>query len=156
MNPRHQIRARYEETQTVQIIMIPYYNFPFLFHTIVEFPACLNFFLLPDDQLPQPAPQAHAIIRQYAVLLLSSVMISTIFTFRVLDTTSGKVAGALALYHIAPLFRAGSRIITRTRFEMGQSVLKEPFLHFVIHSLCLGSLGLTCWNLHMYSYSPWA
>jgi hypothetical protein len=135
-------------------MMIPYYGFSFLLHAIVEIPACLNFFLFPNDQLLRPAPQAHAIIRQYAVLLFSSVMISMIFTFRVLDTTSGKVAGALALYHIAPVLRAGSRIITRSQFEMEHSLLKEPLLHFVVHSLCLGSLGLTCWNLYMYSYSP--
>jgi hypothetical protein len=137
-------------------MMIPYYGFSFLFHTIVEFPACLNFFLFPDDQLSRPAPQAHAIIRQYAVLLLSSVMISMIFTFRVLDTTSGKVAGALALYHVAPVLRAGSRVLTRTQLQMEHSLLKQPSLHFIVHSLCLGSLGLTCWNLHMYTCFPWA
>jgi hypothetical protein len=135
--------------------MISFYAFAFLLHAIVEIPACLNFMLFPDDQLPRPAPQAHAIVRQYAILLLSSVIISTAFTFRVMDTTSGRVAGALAFYHIAPLVRAWSRIITLAPSDKQQYLsLKDPFLHFVVHSVCLGSLGLTSWNLHMYSYAP--
>jgi hypothetical protein len=137
--------------------MIHFYAFAFSLHAIVEIPACLNFLLFPDDQLPRAAPQAHAIIRQYAVLLLSTVVISIAFTFRVLDATSGKVAGALAFYHIAPLVRALSRITSAAPSDTQDlPLLKNPLLHFVLHSICLGSLGLTCWNLYMYNCAPWA
>ncbi|KAH8684229.1 hypothetical protein BGZ60DRAFT_511295 [Tricladium varicosporioides] len=79
---------------------------PFWLHIIIELPASLNFFLRPSEQLPTPAPQAHAIIKQYAVLLLASNLIALTFALRPIDDTSKKVAGALAVYHIAPVLRA--------------------------------------------------
>jgi hypothetical protein len=136
--------------------MVSFHTFSFFLHAIVETPACLNFLFFPDDQLPVAAPQAHAIIRQYAVLLFCSVMIAVIFAYRAIpDITSRSVAGALALYHIGPLVRAWSRIDIRAPSDRQRlPLLKDPFLHFVVHSVCLGSLGLTCWNLHMYNCAP--
>ena len=131
--------------------------FSFLLHAIVETPACVNFLLFPDDQLPDSAPQAHAIIRQYAVLLFSSAIIAVTFACRATpDFASGNVAGALAIYHIGPFVRAWSRIDVRGTFDIRRhSLLKDPLLHFAVHSLCLGSLGLTCWNLSMYNCASW-
>ena len=136
--------------------MTSFHAFSFLLHAIVETPACLNFLLFPDDQLTVAAPQAHAIIRQYAVLLFCSVIIAVIFAHRAMpDITSGNVAGALAFYHIGPLVRAWARIDTRAPSDTQRTpLLKDPVLHFVVHSICLGSLGLTCWNLYMYNCAP--
>jgi hypothetical protein len=138
-------------------MVMSFCHFSFLLHALVETPACINFLLFPDDQLPVAAPPAHAIIRQYAVLLFCSIMIAVTFAYRsTLDVTSGKVAGALAFYHIAPLVRAWSRINTHAQSDIARlPLLKNPWSHFVIHSLCLGSLGSACWNLYMYNYVPW-
>lgn len=112
---------------------------PFWLHILIELPASLNFFFNPSEQLSSPAPQAHAIIKQYAVLLLVSNLISLIFALRPLDRTSRKVAGALALYHLAPLIRAASRI-GNDQYGMG---LGGPIVHMIVHGLCfLGLIGL--------------
>ncbi len=129
-------------------------TFSFVLHVFVELPACLNFLLAPDDQLPLSAPQAHAVIRQYAVLLFSSVLISVMFALRDQDIMTGKVAGALALYHIAPCIRAWSRIRGEVPKAQPRSFIKDPVLHLFLHSLCLGSLSLTCWSLYMSNLAP--
>lgn len=116
------------------------HRLPFLLHAIVEIPACLNFFLFPDDQLSIPTPHAHAIIRQYAVLLFSSVCISIILAFKDKDSTSGKIAGALAIYHIAPCVRAWSRSQARVPSE-SYVLMKDPSLHFYVHLVCFVSLA---------------
>ncbi|KUJ12287.1 uncharacterized protein LY89DRAFT_688036 [Mollisia scopiformis] len=112
---------------------------PFWLHILIEFPASLNFFFNPSEQLPSPGPQAHAIIKQYAVLLLVSNLIAGIFALRPLDRTSRNVAGALAVYHLAPLVRAASRI-GNARYGNG---LGGPVVHVVVHGACLlGLFGL--------------
>ena len=126
----------------------------FVLHAVVELPACLNFLLFPDDQLPLSAPQAHAVIRQYAILLFSSILISVLFALRDQDSTSGMVAGALAVYHIAPCIRAWSRIRAEERKAPRRSFIKDPVLHMFLHSLCLGSLSLTCWSLYLSNLAP--
>jgi len=111
---------------------------PFWAHVLIELPAAFNFLLHPSEQLPIPAPQAHAIIQQYGALLLVSVNIALIFAVRPVDPTSRKVSGALALYHLAPLSRAVSRI-RKGDFEYGQG-LGGPWVHLVVHFIVL--LGL--------------
>ncbi|KAH8601389.1 hypothetical protein B0O99DRAFT_480858, partial [Bisporella sp. PMI_857] len=85
-------------------------RYPFWVHGLIELPAGLNFLLRPSEQLSSPAPQAHPIIRQYGTLLLSSVIVALIFGTQPISTSSQNVAGALALYHLAPLARAFRRI----------------------------------------------
>jgi hypothetical protein len=55
------------------------------------------------------------------------------------------VAGALALYHIAPIIRAGSRIaggdVRLAQEGKGAKGLGGPVLHFIVHSICLLGLG---------------
>ncbi|KAI4280105.1 MAG: hypothetical protein L6R35_005975 [Caloplaca aegaea] len=72
---------------------------PFLLHMIVELPASIAFFLNPSMTLSQSQPHAHAVIRQYALLLMSSNIIAYNFIFRSPDETSASVAAALAVYH---------------------------------------------------------
>jgi hypothetical protein len=111
---------------------------PFWFHLLIELPASINFFLQPSEQLSSPAPQAHAIIRQYAVLLFVSNLIALIFALRPVDGTSRNVASALSVYHLAPLMRAGSRIVEGGG-EYGKG-LGGPALHLVVHGLCFAGL----------------
>ncbi|KAE9380588.1 hypothetical protein N431DRAFT_432868 [Stipitochalara longipes BDJ] len=112
---------------------------PFWFHLLIEFPASINFFFNPSEQLSSPAPQSHIIVRQYAVLLLVSALIALIFALRPIDETSRYVAGALSVYHVAPLMRAGSRILER-RGEYGRG-LGGPTVHLIVHTICFAGLA---------------
>lgn len=128
---------------------------PFCLHILIELPASINFFLFPSAQVstsastPPVSAPAGALIRQYAVLLLSSNLIALIFALQPINSTSRQVAGALAVYHLAPVIRAGSRI-RAGELELGQKVegsrmkgLGGPLLHFAVHSVCLlGLVGL--------------
>jgi hypothetical protein len=112
---------------------------PFWAHIAAELPASINFFLRPSEQLSSPAPQAHAIIRQYAILLLVSNIIALIFALRPVDATSQHVGGALSLYHAAPFVRAARRILSGDEGYRGG--LGGPAVHLVMHSVCLMTLG---------------
>lgn len=91
--------------------MISHLNVPFFFHIVGEIPASYNFLAHPSSTLPQPQPYAHPVIRQYALLLVSTNLIAGIFLFCDRPTTvSCKVAGALAIYHLGPLMRAVTKI----------------------------------------------
>ncbi|PMD65424.1 uncharacterized protein K444DRAFT_180082 [Hyaloscypha bicolor E] len=111
---------------------------PFWLHFLIELPASMNFFLNPSEQLSSPAPQAHPILKQYAVLLFVTTLIALIFALRPIDGTSRNVAGALSVYHLAPLMRAGSRIVEGSG-EYGKG-LGGPILHLVVHLLCFVGL----------------
>ncbi len=111
-------------------------NIPFLLHILLELPASITFFLSPSTQLQLPSPpptpraysQAHALIRQYAVLLLVSNLVALICVLQPtaiddilgiraegkvveVERLRGNVAGALAVYHLAPLVRAVGRMV---------------------------------------------
>ena len=106
-------------------------GFPFILHLLVEVPACINFFIFPSDQLRTPAPQAHAVIRQYAILLLSSNLIAATFASTSTEgTTARLVGGALGIYHVAP----GVRALCRIRKS---GAMAQPVLHLIAHSTCL-------------------
>lgn len=124
------------------------YSLPFLIHALVETPASYNFFVYPSDQLGAHTPIAHAIIRQYACLLLVSVLVSLSFARRPPDMLSGQVAGAFSLYHIAASTRAGSRLQQQLS-EGRQIVLSEAFLHLVVHGICFGSFWHHCWSFYL-------
>ncbi|KAI9871303.1 MAG: hypothetical protein M1830_003058, partial [Pleopsidium flavum] len=68
---------------------------PFLLHILLELPASILFFLRPSTQLPHPHPPSHALIRQYAILLLSSNLIAFVFlVYRVEGGGGGGAGGA--------------------------------------------------------------
>ena len=118
---------------------------PFWIHILIEAPASINFFFNPSEQLPSPASQAHAIIRQYAVLLLVSNLIALIFALRPLDQTGKNVAAALSVYHLAPVVRAGTRIFYSFYGDSYGQGLGGPWLHLSVHGGCfvaLSTLGL--------------
>lgn len=121
------------------------YNLGFLIHIIIEIPASINFFCFPSRQLGIHTPQAHAVIRQYAVLLLVSVLLATVFVARPLDNTAGKVAGALALYHIAPFVRSVVRLHRQTQAR-APIIYSEAFLYVFVHSVCFAALLHHCWT----------
>lgn len=124
------------------------YNLPFLLHAIVETPASLNFFLFPSNQLGAHTPNAHAVIRQYACLLLASVWVSLAFIQRPPDALSGQVAGAFSFYHIAASIRASSRMQQHVS-KANHTVSSEAILHLVVHSFCFGSMWYHCWTFYL-------
>ena len=131
--------------------IMSFHKVSFLLHAAIETPAAINFLLFPNDQLSSPSPQAHPVIRQYAMLLLSTVIISFIIAFKPLDIVSGKIAGALAIYHCGPLIRATCKLASRKRLRE-RSLLGQPWLHLILHSICLVSLGSSCWSLYLSHY----
>lgn len=112
--------------------MIGIVQFAFLLHLVIETAASVNFMLRPSATLLAPQPHSHAIIRQYALLLISSNIIAVVMLNREVDTTSGKIAGALGVYHFGPVMRAVSRIVQKSS---GRG-LNEPWLHAFAHVLC--------------------
>jgi hypothetical protein len=117
----------------------------FLLHIVIEVPAALNFLLFPSRQLTIYSPQAHAVVRQYAVLLFTSVIISALFLFRIHDELSGQVAGALSLYHIGPSIRSVARL--RTRLREGRGLFpSEPAFYLVLHMLAGAALSHSWWT----------
>ncbi len=115
-------------------------HLPFLFHILVELPASVGFFLRPSATLPAAQPDAHALIRQYALLLLSTNLIAGAFLFEPSSPSSRRVAGAFALYHVGPIVRAWNRVSAgegTTRISEGW---KGPWLHLAVHGICAVAL----------------
>lgn len=120
-------------------------NLCFLLHILVEIPALINFMVYPSKQLGVYTPHAHAIIRQYALLLLCSVLIAWLFLTRIKDDLTGQVAGVLAVYHIGPATRSLGRI--REHARLGQRILPtEASLYLVVHLICGLNLALCFWQ----------
>lgn len=112
-------------------------SIPFALHIVVEVPAVLQFALYPSSTLQVPQPHAHAVVRQYALLLLSTIVIAVIFVVASGDQIwiERGVAGSLSLYHLGPIIRAIDR---GQRGEgRGRRSLQRPWMHAVVH--------LTCW-----------
>lgn len=121
------------------------YNIGFLLHIIIEIPASFNFFVFPSRQLGTNTPHAHAVIRQYAVLILTSNLVALAFLWRPMDELSGKIAGSLAIYHIAPSIRSISRLTRQAR--QGRPLIpSEAFLYLVVHTICGAALLLHFWS----------
>lgn len=121
---------------------------PFILHIIIELPAALSFAFFPSATLSIAQPHAQAVIRQYALLLLSTIIIAAVFS---LQDRGGHgpnmpergVASALALYHLGPLIRAGHR--SRRGEGTGRGLLGQPWLHVLVHVLCCLALGGRGW-----------
>lgn len=120
-------------------------NIPLLLHILIELPASLNFFFRPSATLAVEQPYAHAVIRQYALLLMTSNLIALIFLYQPPDAVSRKIAGAMALYHFGPLVRAGCRIWDGER--NGEGGLGGPWVHMGLHGVCGGALILKAINI---------
>ena len=115
---------------------------PFILHVVIEMPASLSFALKPSSTLLAPQPHAHPVIRQYALLLMSTNIIAGMCALhdngaQSSNQTSGLVrwvAGALALYHLGPITRAMGR---HQRREGSDSVpWAQPWVHVLVHCLC--------------------
>ena len=123
---------------------------PFILHIVIELPAAIFFAFRPSATLSKPQPQAQAVIRQYALLLLSTIIIAAAF---VKHNQKGdgpmqerSVASALALYHLGPLIRAAHR--SSKGEDTARHVLVQPWLHVLVHVLCcllLGGRGCLWW-----------
>ncbi|PHH85788.1 hypothetical protein CDD83_11173 [Cordyceps sp. RAO-2017] len=124
-------------------------------HMLVETPAALGFALAPSSTLPQPQPHAHAVIRQYGVLLLvTNLIVAALLLPPPGDeapaghtTLHRRVATALALYHIGPTGRALLRLSRpegeeeqRRRAGKAVSLFRSPGLHLLLHVLCFAAL----------------
>lgn len=123
--------------------MVEAYQIAFMLHTLVEVVAALNFMFFPSKQLGRHSPEAHPIIRQYSLLLLSSAATSFIFARQPWTTSSQHVAAALALYHIGPILRSISRLIRQ--LKQSRAVwASEAMLFLIVHMCCLASLLSIC------------
>lgn len=136
----------------LSIMYITTYSTPFLFHIILETPAAIAFALFPSATLRTPQIQAHAVIRQYALLIWSTVLISAAFACWSNDLLSldphtrmleHQVAGALALYHLGPLARAGRRMWD----VEGRCWRAMPCLHLLSHGACGMALAGRAYDL---------
>jgi hypothetical protein len=114
-------------------------------HVLVEIPAAIGFLLFPSATLSKSQPEAHAVLRQYGILLFSTNIIVAFFLSSkmsmpesVYEFLERRVAGALALYHVGPLCRAAARIYRQGR---AQHVLTGPWLHLALHGICFISLA---------------
>ena len=125
------------------------HSFPFILHIVIELPAAISFAFFPSATLSIPQPHAQAVIRQYALLLFSTVVIAAVFVRQDRDGNGPtmqerSVASALGLYHLGPLIRAAHR--SRRRKGSGRHVLGQPWLHVLMHVLCCLSLGGRGWH----------
>lgn len=121
---------------------------PFILHIVIELPAALSFALFPSATLSIPQPHAQAVIRQYALLLLSTIIIAAVFVQQNQKGHGPKmpergVASALALYHLGPLVRAVHRFGRKQ--GTGRGFLGQPWLHVLVHVLCCLALGGRGW-----------
>ena len=108
-----------------------------LLHLIIEVPASLGFLLGPSATLAVSQPAAHAVIRQYGLLLLcTNIIVLLVAELDYIEgdyhLIAGLVAGikaALALYHVGPLIRALSKLMARNA---------SPWAYMVafLHGLC--------------------
>ena len=74
---------------------------------------------------------------------MSTNIIVAVLLNREMDTLSGKVAGALVVYHVGPVVRAISRI---RRGDLGgggggSGGLGGPWLYALVHILCAACLS---------------
>ena len=126
-------------------------SLPFILHIVVELPAALFFAFSPSATLSKPQPHAQAVIRQYALLLLSTIIIAAVFVPEDRKGDRPKmeeriVASALGLYHLGPLIRAAHRF--RRGKGTGRYLPSQPWLHVLVHMLCcllLGGRGCLWW-----------
>lgn len=110
------------------------YNVAFVLHAAIEIPAAINFMLFPSKQLGKNTPNAHPVVRQYALLLVSSVLIAIAFAIRSTDEISRTVAGCLAVYHLGPALRSLSRLAAQ--YQRSEALLmSEAFLYLTCHVL---------------------
>ena len=125
-------------------------SIPFTLHALVELPAAYMFAFSPSATLSNPrTSDANAVIRQYALLLLSSTVIAATFAFEDWVGHEGgsveqRVAGALALYHFGPLIRALSR--SRREEARGSSLPGNPLVHALLHLNCGIALAGRFWD----------
>ncbi|KAL8832041.1 MAG: hypothetical protein Q9170_005038 [Blastenia crenularia] len=132
-----------ENLQQRRPTIIRMIHLAFFFHILIELPASIAFLANPSMTLSQPQPHAHAVIRQYALLLMSSNIIAYTFLFRPADGVSGAVAAALALYHVGPLVRAGYRIRSGYGGRVHEKGLGGlgPRVHLIAHLIGLIALA---------------
>lgn len=112
-------------------------QFALILHLVIETTAAINFFLRPSATLSIPQPYSHGVIRQYALLLLTTnIIVALVLNRAIHDALSGQIAAAVALYHVGPFIRAVSRIC---RGKNGD-VLGGAWLHAFSHLLCAACL----------------
>lgn len=128
--------------------MIVYgYDVAFVSHIVVEIPAFAMFMIYPSRQLNHYTPTAHAVIRQYALLLLSSIIISATFAVRPHSELSCYVALALAIYHVGPTLRALSYVVEGLDSSKRHPKFAEHCLYAIVHILCGSMLLFTALGL---------
>lgn len=125
----------------VPVEQMPHFNTPYSLHIFGEFGASYGFFVSPSSTLAQPQPYAHAVLRNYALLLTSTNLIAANFLFQERPSSlSCRTAGALALYHLGPLMRAALKIRNGERMGTWKG-MGGAWVHVIFHSVTLAALG---------------
>lgn len=117
------------------------YNVAFVLHVAIELPAALSFMVNPSRQLGRCTPHAHAVVRQYALLLFSSILVALVFIPHPADCVSGRVAASLAIYHVGPTVRSWYRVCGTGSLPHAIS-WGEGLLYFIVHAVCGTALFL--------------
>lgn len=115
-------------------------HLPFLFHIIVEIPASVGFLLHPSATLAAAQPEAHGVIRQHALLLTSTNLVAWNFLFEDSSPLSGRIAAALALYHVGPIMRSWNRTKAEEAATRMPGGWRGPWLHLGVHGVCAVAL----------------
>ena len=102
---------------------------------MTELPGSLGFFFSPSATLQIPQPYAHALIRQYALLLATTIGIAAIFLFQPATRTSRYIAGSFAFYHLGPIARAMNRLWIGKQGDAGKG-MANPWIHLIVHFIC--------------------
>ena len=105
-------------------------------HAGVELAAGLNFLVRPSSTLAVPQPHAHAVIRQYGVLLLCTSAIATWAALQPENSVTRDIARMLALYHLAPALRAGRKI----QQSQAERAFSGAWLFLGVHIALFGAL----------------
>lgn len=123
---------------------MPRSNLAFYLHGLLALPPFFNFLALSFNPTKLPVSQTGYILRNYAFLLLSTSLVSFVHMSNQgpggVDekTKDGRMALALAVYHIAPIWRATGRILSGEAVwtkEMG-----GPGVHLGTHLAVVGVL----------------
>lgn len=124
---------------------MPRSNLAFYLHGLLALPPFLNFLVLSFNPDRLARTQTGHILRNYAFLLLSTSLVTFVHVSnqgpgaRVDERTKdGRMALALAVYHVAPIWRAIARILAGEPVwtkEMG-----GPGVHLGTHVVVAGVL----------------
>lgn len=120
----------------------------FLLHSLVSLPASINFLNIAihipfETRLTHNSiHQTRPIVFSYALLLLSTAIISLVFAFTAIlpgGSTRRMLALGMMVYHVGPILRA----LVRLKRGVGGKELGGPMVHLLTHLVVVLALAIT-------------